>query len=154
MAIDRGIRLIAYFKFFKGVLLVASGIGLLKLLHKDVAEVVNHWIGTLHFDPDNRHIHDVLLRASLVNQRQLKELGVGSFVYAGIFLTEGSALLMQKRWAKYFTAIITASFIPLELWDLVEHLSPIRPVVIMVNVIILWYLATKIKFDRTQRNAQ
>jgi len=154
MAIDRGIRLIACFKFVKGVLLVASGIGLLKLLHKDVAEVVNHWISTLNFDPDNRHIHDVLLRASVINQRQLKELSVGSFVYAGIFLTEGSALLMQKRWAKYFTAIITASFIPLELWELVEHFSTIRTVVIMVNVIILWYLAAKIKFDRTQRNAQ
>jgi uncharacterized membrane protein (DUF2068 family) len=154
MAIDRGIRLIAYFKFFKGALLVASGIGLIKLLHKDVAEVVNHWISTLHFDPDNRHIHDVLLRASVVNQRQLKALGVGSFVYAGIFLTEGSALLMQKRWATYFTAIITASFIPFELWELVEHFSTIRTVVIMVNVIILWYLAAKIKFDRTRSNAQ
>jgi len=154
MAIDRGIRLIAYFKFFKGVLLVASGIGLFKLLHKDVAEVVNHWSSTLHFDPDNSHIHDVLLRAYVVNQRQLKVLGVGSFVYAAIFLTEGSALLMQKRWAKYFTAIITASFIPLELWELVEHFSTIRTVVIMVNVIILWYLAAKIKFDRTGRNAQ
>ena len=154
MAIDRGIRLIAYFKFFKGALLVASGIGLLKLLHKDVAEAVNHWISTLHFDPGNRHIHDVLVRASVVNQRQLKELSVGSFVYAGIFLTEGLALLMQKRWAKYLTAIITASFIPLELWELVEHFSTIRTVVIMVNVIILWYLAAKIKFDRTQRNAQ
>lgn len=154
MAIDRGIRLIAYFKFFKGILLVASGIGLLKLLHKDVAEVVNHWISTLHFDPDNRHIHGVLLTASVVNQRQLKELGVGSVVYAGLFLTEGSALLMQKRWAKYLTAIITATFIPLELWELVEHFSTIRTVVIMVNVIILLYLAAKIKFDRTQRNAQ
>jgi len=154
MAIDRGIRLIAYFKFFKGILLVASGIGLLKLLHKDVAEVVNHWISTLNFDPDNRHIHDVLLRASVINQRQLKELSVGSFVYAGIFLTEGSALLMQKRWAKYFTAIITASFIPLELWELVEHFSTIRTVVIVVNVIILWYLAAKIKYDRIQRIAQ
>lgn len=90
----------------------------------------------------------------MVNQRQLKELGVGSFVYAGLFLTEGSALLMQKRWAKYLTAIITASFIPLELWELVEHFSTIRTVVIMVNVIILLYLAAKIKFDRTQRNAQ
>ena len=154
MAIDRGIRLIAYFKFFKGVLLVASGVGLLKLLHKDVVEVVNHWISTLHFDPDNRHIHDVLLRASVVNPRQLKELSVGSFVYAGIFLTEGSALLMQKRWAKYFTAIVTASFIPLELMELIEHFSTIRTVVIMVNVIVLWYLAAKIKYDRIQRIAQ
>ena len=154
MAIDRGIRLIAYFKFVKGVLLVASGLGLLRLLHKDVAEVVKYWINTLHFDPDNRHLHDLLLRASVVNQRQLKELSVGSFVYAGVFLTEGLALLLQKRWAKYFTAVITASFIPFELWELVEHFSTIKTVVVLVNVIILWYLAAKIKYDRTHRNAQ
>ena len=154
MAIDRGIRLIAYFKFVKGVLLVASGLGLLKLLHKDVAEVMNYWINTLHFDPDNRRIHDVLLKASVVSQRQLKELSVGSFVYAGVFLTEGLALLLQKRWAKYFTAVITASFIPFELWELVEHFSTIRTVVILANVVILWYLVTKIKNDRSHRNAQ
>jgi hypothetical protein len=44
MAKDRWIPLIAALKLFKGVLLLASGIGLLKLLHKDVADLVMHWI--------------------------------------------------------------------------------------------------------------
>jgi uncharacterized membrane protein (DUF2068 family) len=148
MAIDRGIRYIAYFKFFKGVLLVVSGIGLLKLLHKDVADVMSHWINTLHVDPDNRHIHNLLLRASVVDERQLKELSIGSFFYAGLLLTEGSALLLQKRWAKYFTLILTASFIPLELWELIRHFSAIKSAVITVNVLIVWYLAAKIKYER------
>jgi uncharacterized membrane protein (DUF2068 family) len=152
MAIDRGIRAISYLKLFKAFLLVVSGIGLLKLLNKDLADVVIHWMNTLHVDPDNRHFHKLLLKTSVVNERQLKELSIGSFFYAGLFLTEGSALLLQKRWAKYFTLIITASFIPLELWDVHRSFSVIKAAVIAVNVAIVWYLAAQINIDRTTHN--
>jgi uncharacterized membrane protein (DUF2068 family) len=145
MAIDRGIRLIAFFKLFKGVLLFCSGIGLLRLLHRDVADVVTQWINTLHVDPDNRHIHNLLAKASILNERQLKELSLGSFFYAGLLLTEGSALLWQKRWARYFTVIVTTSFIPLEMWELFAHFSVAKTVVIAVNVAIVWYLVLRIK---------
>jgi uncharacterized membrane protein (DUF2068 family) len=149
MAIDRGIRAISYLKLLKGFLLVVSGIGLLKLLNKDLADVVLHWMNTLHVDPDNRHFHKLLLKASVVNERQLKELSIGSFLYAGLFLTEGTALLLQKRWAKYFTLIITASFIPLELWEVLRSFSVFKSAVIAVNAAIVWYLAVQIKMDRT-----
>jgi uncharacterized membrane protein (DUF2068 family) len=147
MAIERGIRLIAFFKLFKGVLLLVSGVGLLRLLHKDVADAVMQWINILHADPDNRHIQSLLIKASIVTERQLKELSIGSFFYAGLLLTEGSALLLQKRWAKYFTVIVTASFIPLELWELAHRFSVAKTVVIAVNVAIVWYLVLRIKHD-------
>jgi uncharacterized membrane protein (DUF2068 family) len=145
MAIERGIRLIAFFKLFKGVLLLASGVGLLRLLHKDVADAVVQWINVLHVDPDNRHIQSLLIKASIVNEHQLKELSIGSFFYAGMLLTEGSALLLQKWWAKYFTVIVTSSFIPLELWELVHRFSVAKTVVIALNVAIVWYLVLRIK---------
>jgi uncharacterized membrane protein (DUF2068 family) len=152
MPMDRGIRLIAYFKFFKGILLCISGFGLLRLLHKDLADVVIHWLNTLHVDPDNRHFHKLLLKASVIDERQLKELSIGSFFYAGLLLTEGSALLLQKRWAKYFTLIITASFIPLELWELHRSFSLIKTAVIAANAAIVWYLAAQIKIDRIPKS--
>jgi len=147
VAIDRGIRIITFFKLLKGILLFGSGVGLLNLLHKDVADRVMQWINILHVDPDNRYIQNLLVKASIVNERQLKELSVGSFFYAGLLLTEGAALLMQKRWAKYFTVIVTASFIPLELWELTERFSVAKLVVIAVNVAIVWYLVVRIKRD-------
>jgi hypothetical protein len=51
---------IALFKLIKGVLLIIAGIGALKLLHRDVAETVLHWIDILRVDPDNRLIHSLL----------------------------------------------------------------------------------------------
>ena len=149
MAIDRGVRLIAFFKLFKGILLFVSGIGLLNLLHKDVADVVMQWIDTLHVDPDNRHLQNLLVKVSFLTERQLKELSIGSFFYAGLLLTEGFALLLQKRWAKYFTVIVTASFIPLEVWELAQKFSAAKTAVIAVNIAIVWYLVLRIKHDHT-----
>ena len=38
----------------------------------------------------------------------------------GDFFDEGVSLLLRKRWAEYFTVIVTASFIPLEIYELVK----------------------------------
>ena len=115
-----GLLLIGLFKLLKGLLLVAVGVGALKLLHKDVAAVVDHWVELLRVDPDNRFIHRLLLKVVHVSPRQLKELSVGTFFYASLLLTEGVGLLMRRRWAEYFTVITTAVFIPLEVYELVH----------------------------------
>jgi hypothetical protein len=43
--------LIAIFKLLKGAALIAVGIGAMKLLHRDVAEMVTRWISFLRVDP-------------------------------------------------------------------------------------------------------
>src|SRR5215475_7985664 len=126
---DRWIILIGAFKLIKAALLIAAGIGILKLLHKDVGEVVEHWINILRIDPDNRLVHSFLVKVFSVDDRRLKAIGVGTFCYAGLFLTEGSGLLLRKRWAEYFTIVVTGSFLPLEVYELVKHASVAKTVV-------------------------
>ena len=60
---------IAVFKLIKGILLIAVGIGALKLLHKDVAQTVLHWVNILRVDPDNRFIHGLLTRAFSISPK-------------------------------------------------------------------------------------
>ena len=106
--------LIALFKLIKGILLLAVGIGVLKLLHRDIAQTVAHWVDILRVDPDNRLIHRLLTRILSVTPAQLRAASAGTFVYAGLLLTEGLGLLFRKRWAEYFTIITTAGLIPIE----------------------------------------
>jgi hypothetical protein len=47
---SRLVRLIAVFKLLKAVLLIVVGVGALKLLHKDVASVLEHWVAVLGLD--------------------------------------------------------------------------------------------------------
>jgi uncharacterized membrane protein (DUF2068 family) len=55
-------------------------------------------------------------------------------------LTEGIGLLLRRRWAEYFTVIVTGSFIPLELYELSRHISMTRLIVVAINVAVVWYL--------------
>jgi uncharacterized membrane protein (DUF2068 family) len=137
--------LIGLFKLFKALLLIALGIGAIKLLHKDLSSTAMHWIQVLRVDPDNRLIHGVLVKIFRVTPKQLKELSVGTFLYAGVFLTEGLGLLLRKHWAEYFTIISTGLFIPLEIYELARHFTVLKLSVATVNVLIVWYLVARVR---------
>lgn len=137
--------LIGIFKLVKAVLLVAAGIGAIRLLHKDVAETVSHWIRVLRVDPDNRFLHGMLTRIFRVTPKQLKELSVGTFIYAGLFATEGIGLLLRKRWAEYFTVVTTSGFIPLEIFELARHFTVTKVVATLINAVIVWYLIVRLR---------
>lgn len=141
----RGLRLIAAFKLLKALGLIAVGMGALRLLHKDVAAVVEHWVNMFQVDPHSHFINLLLLKLAILNDRRLKELSVGTFVYAAVFLVEGTGLAFRKRWAEYLTIITTASLLPLEIYELVRRLSVSRSLVLAVNVAIVVYLAYELR---------
>jgi uncharacterized membrane protein (DUF2068 family) len=143
-----GLLAIALFKLFKAALLIAVGIGAHKLLHHDVAETVLHWVEVLRVDPDNRFIHRLLTRIFAVTPAQLRAASVGTFIYAGLLLTEGLGLLLRKRWAEYFTIITTAGLIPLELYEISLHVTIAKFFVLVINVAIVIYLIAHIRSSK------
>ena len=149
----KGLLFIGLFKLTKGLLLVLVGIGALRLLHKDVAVVVEHWVNILRVDPDNRFIHRLIAKILPVTPRQLREISAGTFFYAALLLTEGIGLLLRKHWAEYFTVITTAALIPLEIYELARRISPAKIGVVAVNVAIVWYLAGRLRHGRKRRRS-
>ena len=145
------ILLIAGFKLIKGFLLLAVGIGALHFLHRDLAATVGHWINILRVDPDNKYVHSFLSRVFRVSPKQLRAISAGTFVYAGILLTEGSGLLLRKRWAEYFTIISTGGLVPLEIYELSRRITTAKLLVLAINVGIVIYLIGRV---RTSGNAK
>jgi uncharacterized membrane protein (DUF2068 family) len=139
-ATPRGIRLIAAFKLFKGLVLLAVGIGAVKLVHKDIAFELERWADMFRVDPNNHYIHLLLERFLTLDARKLKELSVGTFFYSALLLTEGTGLLLGQRWAEYFTIIATSSFIPLEVYEIVKRVRPAKLIVLLLNIVVVAYL--------------
>ena len=83
-----------------------------------------------------------------MNAKQLKELSIGSFVYAAITLTEGAGLAFRKRWAEYFTIVITGSFLPLEIYEIIRHTTAMKFLLLAVNLAILGYLIARVRRPR------
>jgi uncharacterized membrane protein (DUF2068 family) len=139
-ATPRGIQLIAAFKLFKGLVLLAVGIGAVNLLHKNIAFELDRWADMFRVDPNNHYIHRLLERFLTLDARKLKELSVGTFFYSALLLTEGTGLLLGQRWAEYFTIIATSSFIPLEVYDIAKRVSAAKLVVLLLNIVVVAYL--------------
>jgi uncharacterized membrane protein (DUF2068 family) len=139
------LTLIAIFKLAKALLLIVGAIGALKLLHKDVASTVEHWVRALRVDPDNRFMHRLLVKVPGLTPARLKELSIGTFIYAGLFSIEGVGLLLRKRWAEYFTIITTGLLIPIEVYEAVRHFTPVKALVLLANVLIVLYLIHRVR---------
>jgi uncharacterized membrane protein (DUF2068 family) len=142
---SRLLRLIALFKMIKAALLIAVGVGALKLLHKDVAGAVEHWVELLRLDPNSHYIDIALEKASNLRPDEIKQLGLGSMLYAGLFLTEGIGLWLEKRWAEWLTVVITSSLIPIEIYEIYRHPTAIKTAVLLINIAIVAYLLYRIR---------
>lgn len=135
-----GLVLIGIYKICEGLLLVAAGAGAIHLLHRGLETVLLHWVHVLRVDPDNRYIHKLLERAFAISPKQLRELSVGTFVYAGLRLLEGFGLVARQRWAEYLTVAMTGLFIPLEVYEMFRHFTWVKAVVFAANVVVVIYL--------------
>jgi uncharacterized membrane protein (DUF2068 family) len=146
---NRLVRLIALFKLLKGILLIAVGVGALKMIHIDLARVLAEWAARLGFDPGSRYVGQALLKAAALTPNKIEALAVGSFIYAGVFLTEGIGLWLLKRWAEWFSVIITSSLVPVEVYEIHRHPSALKFLTLVINVAVVGFLLYRIRGKRS-----
>ena len=143
----RLLRWIAVFKFLKAALMIAIGIGILRLAHNGPEGTLEHWAKQIGLDA-GRHAVDVAIgKVVSIPPNRLRDIGFGSFVYAALFLTEGTGLWLRKKWAEWFTAIITGSLVPFEAYELFRHATVGKAVGLVVNITIVVYLLVRINKD-------
>ena len=136
---------IGVLKLLKAVLFISMGVGAIKLLHKDLADVLLRITIALRFDPENRAVNVVLDKLSSLTPHTLKQISFALFLYAGLDVIEGIGLILGKIWAEYFTLILTASFLPWEFYEIVRHLTILKIILTLLNVFVVIYLAFVVK---------
>jgi uncharacterized membrane protein (DUF2068 family) len=137
---NRGLVLIAVFKWINALLLAAVALGLLKLLHQDVGEVAENFIRSIRVDPDNKFLSSILAKLSGIDDPKLQALSGVSFGYCALFMVEGTGLYFEKRWAEFLTIIATASLLPVEVYELVQKVDALKISVLIFNILILLFL--------------
>lgn len=142
---ERALRAIALFKLLKAGLLVAAGLSAVSLLRaSDPSHRLLELVHDLRLAPDNRFVHRAIAAVSALDTRRLEELSVGTFVYAAVFAVEGVGLWLRRHWAEYLTTGVTASLVPLELYELWRGPSAAKLAGIALNVAIVWFLAARL----------
>jgi uncharacterized membrane protein (DUF2068 family) len=70
----------------------------------------------------------------------IKLVGAIFVAYAAIEGIEAWGLWYQRRWAEYLTFLVTASLLPLEVYELAHRLSPFKLLAFVINVAVVAYL--------------
>jgi uncharacterized membrane protein (DUF2068 family) len=145
------LRLIAVFKLVKALALIAVGVGALRLIHdSNAADAMTQMAARFGFNPGGRYLDHALAKIANLPPRDFRDLGIGSFVYAALFLTEGFGLWLAKPWAEWFTAIITGSLVPLEIFEIHRQPTIIKVIVLLLNIAIVAYLVLRIRKEQSR----
>jgi uncharacterized membrane protein (DUF2068 family) len=137
---NRWLILIAAFKLSQALLFIAIGVGALRLVHKDVGDMLIRLAEHLRFNTEPRFVIFLLEKSTLVTDRMLKRIGEVVFIYAALDLIEGVGLYLEKAWAEYLTLAITASFLPWEIFEVLRKVTWIRSGLLTVNALVVFYL--------------
>jgi uncharacterized membrane protein (DUF2068 family) len=134
------LRGIALFKLAKAALLIILGVTALRLVNADIVSGLENWVPQIGFGPASHYVGYVILKASELTPSKIRDAGVGSFIYAALFLTEGLGLWFLKRWAEWMTIVITSSLVPVEVWEIVRRPHWGKVVVLVINLALVAYL--------------
>lgn len=139
------LRTIAVYKLIKVLLLLALAYGEVRLSDASLAAKLVTWASARPLGLE----HDVATRFlewfSGLNAPRLHALRIVTLAYAAVFATEGIGLWMQKGWAEWLTVIVTASLIPLEVWELMFRPNIGKAMVLVANTAIVIYLAWHVR---------
>jgi uncharacterized membrane protein (DUF2068 family) len=151
-----GLEVIAAFKFVQAALIFATGLGILGLLDPAWAAATSRWLGQLALDAEHRLIGawaaQALPYVKDAAPTRLVSIATGALLYAIVILVEGVGLWRCRRWAEYLTIIVTASFLPVEMFAIWHRLTTVRVLVFVFNALVIVFLVWQLRATRG-RNA-
>ena len=140
-------------KLIKGVLALLLAFGVFRLAGKDLGDIFDHALKTIHLDPENRFLSEIGDKLDQITPSNVRWVATGTFLYSLFSLVEGIGLMFRVPWAYWLTISESAFFIPIEMYELVHrrqvaasgevmhHGFSWRMLVILaLNILICWYL--------------
>ena len=140
---DTLLKWIIAFKALKTALLASLGVTLLVTRHRDPSDLLMRVAMTLHLPVTSHLVQRALAVAANLTVHRREALAATAFGYAMLLGTEGVGLHYRKPWARWLTIVATASLIPLEIYECIRELHLGRVLVLIVNILIVIYLARR-----------
>jgi len=150
-ASERWIVAIGVWKLLEAALFIVLGIGALKLVHEDLVDVVTRFLTDLRLDPEGRFVNLILEKVALIDPHRMKQISLAIFCGSALHLIEGVGLVLRKVWAEYVTLILTASFLPWELFEILRHVTWLKVVLTLLNVAVVVYLVFYVQMSARRR---
>jgi len=149
-----GVRIVAVIEAAKGLLVLAAGLGLFALVHRDVQAVAERIVEHFHLNPASRAPRIFLDLAAKAADANLQLLALGAAGYSLVRFVEAYGLWRARRWAEWFAVLAGGAYIPIEIFELWRRVTWIHFGLLAVNVAIVAYLAAVLWETRARRAAK
>jgi uncharacterized membrane protein (DUF2068 family) len=127
-------------KSVKALLLLLLALGFFSLIGQDLDAQFDRLLRFIHLDPEQHFFANVGDHLQKITPTNLRWLASGSLLYSLLLLVESVGLIRRSWWALWLAIGETAFFIPIEIFDLVEHFSRVVTVILVLNILIVTYL--------------
>ena len=138
--IEKGIRTVALFEAFKGIIVLLAGFALLRLVHGELQLIADHIDKHLHLNPARHNPHIFLDAIAGISDSRIRYLAVFAFLYSVVRFVEAYGLWNYKTWAEWFAIISGGIYIPFEIIGLFKHATITKGSVFLINLFIVLYL--------------
>ena len=144
------LRVIALGRFIYGLILLAAGLTIFSLVGKNLSAELLGLMTKWHIDTHLYYVHWLLQKVSTVSHTLLILLTVANFFYAVLAFVESAGLIFGKRWAYWLVIVDTASFIPIETYQLCKQFGWVNFVLFLYYLATTVYLLLKLKRTRAK----
>ncbi|MEB3188528.1 MAG: DUF2127 domain-containing protein [bacterium] len=141
--LDTGVILIVAFKAFLGLLYVAVGIGAFSLRDRNIEELLLQLVDTISLDRDSHLVESAFKLLPMVTPGLLRNIAIGTLAYGTIEFIQAFGLYYRQLWAEWLIIVFTILLVPVEIYEIVKHATPVKFVVLALNVVIVWYLVKR-----------
>ena len=139
IAIDRALHLVALSALGVLVLIFAADRSTLRATFYKVIADLQGGVASEQSHASSGLLHD-LNNAFITSSAHLHLLGAVLLAYAAVEGIEAVGLWYQQRWAEYLTFLVTASLLPLEVYEIANHPTPFKILAFIINVAVVVYL--------------
>lgn len=144
-----GLRVIIAYKTVKAALQAGLAIALPVLQRFGVTA---SWVAQIsHLAEHVAHRWTAVLArriAALLTPHHLALISLALGLDAGLSAFEGWALHRRFRWAPWLVVVAGSTLIPFEIIELTRHLRPSRVIILVVNLLIIAYLAARARREQ------
>jgi uncharacterized membrane protein (DUF2068 family) len=136
-----GFVAIIAFKYFKAIVFVLVGLAALHLARLPAMPTVVDLAHFFRVSPENEIIRRLAHVIREITPGQAIGFGVVSLFVGAVFGTEATLLACRVWWSTYFTIVLTAMGLPLEIYEIFQRPGSVRRYLLLaVNAAILVYL--------------
>lgn len=147
------LRTIALYKLVKVIILLLAAWGEVQLHDSTLVARILSWASARPHGLEHDLVTRALVWFSGLSESRVHQVRLITLTYAAVFSVEGIGLWMRRRWAEWLTVVITASLIPLELWELIHKPSLGASAVLLANCLIVGYLYWHVSTHRKSEAA-